>query len=555
MTDLLVAEIDHSALAHNTRILKAAAGGGKLMAVVKANAYGHGAVEVAQTVLASGADELGVATLTEAQELIAAGISAPILCWIWSPEEDFMPALAAGVQLGVSSRAHLQAIIDSGAASILGAAPQVTAVVDTGLNRSGVRVTGPDWQEYVTELATAHQSGAVNVTGGFSHLACADDVENPANDAQADEFRAAIADLESAGLTGLTRHLSNSPATLTRPDLNFDMVRPGVAFYGMEPVPGQSFGLQPVLSLSAKILIVKKLKAGQSVSYSHTWTAPRDTTVAVVPFGYADGMPRALSGRFEVAIDGVRYPQVGRVCMDQFVIDLGPDSTVTPGQRAWLIGDGSHGEWTATQVAEAIDTIHYEVLTMLRGRVERRHKNRFANREFPAHGEVVLPTADDMREFGAWLGSALQAGDLVVLDGPLGAGKTTLTQGIAAGMQVQGRVTSPTFTIARVHHPEAGADAGAAAPSLVHVDAYRLFGEEGPDSGAEAATGATTGASAGASALDQLDALDLDTDLMDCVVVAEWGAGLVEQLSDNYLLVEIDRSAQDDSRRVAWRRN
>ena len=163
---------------------------------------------------------------------------------------------------------------------------------------------------------------------------------------------------------------------------------------------------------------------------------------------------------------------------------------------------------------------------------------------FPDSGERVLPTAEDMRAFGEELGAALVAGDLVILDGPLGAGKTTLTQGIAAGMNVRGRVTSPTFTIAR-HHRSLGGG-----PDLVHVDAYRLFGEEGPDTG-EAGGASSAG---GLDALDALDSLDLDTDLEACVVVAEWGAGLVEQLSDSHLLVSIDRSAADDSRKVAWRR-
>ncbi len=159
---------------------------------------------------------------------------------------------------------------------------------------------------------------------------------------------------------------------------------------------------------------------------------------------------------------------------------------------------------------------------------------------FPDSGERVLPTAEDMRAFGEEFGAALVAGDLVILDGPLGAGKTTLTQGIAAGMDVRGRVTSPTFTIARHHRGLGGG------PDLVHVDAYRLFGEEGPES--ESASGR------GLDALDALDSLDLDTDLEACVVVAEWGAGLVEQLSDSHLLVSIDRSAADDSRKVTWRR-
>ncbi|KKO82323.1 ATP-binding protein [Corynebacterium xerosis] len=164
---------------------------------------------------------------------------------------------------------------------------------------------------------------------------------------------------------------------------------------------------------------------------------------------------------------------------------------------------------------------------------------------FPDSGERVLPTAEDMRAFGEELGAALVAGDLVILDGPLGAGKTTLTQGIAAGMDVRGRVTSPTFTIARHHRGLGGG------PDLVHVDAYRLFGEEGPGGEGDGAGGAAAG---GLDALDALDSLDLDTDLEACVVVAEWGAGLVEQLSDSHLLVSIDRSAADDSRKVTWRR-
>lgn len=151
---------------------------------------------------------------------------------------------------------------------------------------------------------------------------------------------------------------------------------------------------------------------------------------------------------------------------------------------------------------------------------------------FPASGERVLPTAQDMRDFGAELGATLAAGDVVILDGPLGAGKTTLTQGIAAGMNVRGRVTSPTFTIAREHRSTVGG------PDLVHVDAYRLFGEEGP-----AADGGAADGGSGMAALDALDSLDLDTDLEECVVVAEWGAGLVEQLSDSHLLVTIDREA------------
>lgn len=156
---------------------------------------------------------------------------------------------------------------------------------------------------------------------------------------------------------------------------------------------------------------------------------------------------------------------------------------------------------------------------------------------FPSTGERVLATAEDMRAFGAELGAALAAGDVVILDGPLGAGKTTLTQGIAAGMGVRGRVTSPTFTIAREHRSTVGG------PDLVHVDAYRLFGEEGPSADDEEASGRASGMASGTAALDALDSLDLDTDLEDCVVVAEWGAGLVEQIADSYLLVSIDREA------------
>ncbi|MGK8520510.1 alanine racemase [Nocardia asteroides] len=358
--------IDLDAVAHNVRILREHAGDAAVMAVVKADGYNHGAVEVGRAALAAGAAELGVTTVAEAVQLRAAGITAPILCWLHNTDTDFAAAVAADVEIGVSSPAHLRAV--AAAARRVGRPATVTLKVDTGLNRNGV--SPAEYQEVLTALRALVDEQAVRFRAIFSHLAHADEPEHPNNDAQRARFLDAIATAKEHGLEPELVHIANSAATLTRPDLAFDLVRPGIAVYGLSPVPGDDFGLRPAMTFQARVALVKRVAAGEGVSYGHQWIAPHDTTVALIPAGYADGVFRPLSGRFDVWLGGARRRNVGRVCMDQFVVDLGDNATgVREGDTAILFGARPHAQdW-----ADLLGTIHYEVVCSPRGRVTRRY--------------------------------------------------------------------------------------------------------------------------------------------------------------------------------------
>ena len=363
--------VDLDAIAHNVRTLRAQAGSAAMMVVVKADAYNHGAVAVAQTALAAGARELGVTTVGEALALRAAGVDAPILSWLNTSDADFGAAIRADVEIGVSSVGHLAAV--AAAAREAGAPATVTIKVDTGLNRNGASPT--EFPLVLDALGELTRDGVVRLRGMFSHLALADEPHNPVVDRQRTRFLDAVAEAKRRGLEPELIHLANSAATLTRPDLHFDMVRPGIAVYGLSPVPELgSFGLVPAMTLTARVALVKRVAAGEGVSYGHEWIAPHDTTVALLPVGYADGIPRALGGRFDVLLGGQRRPAIGRVCMDQFVVDLGPDGGgVSEGDTAVLFGTGEGGEPTAGEWAHTLGTIHYEVVTGIRGRIERRY--------------------------------------------------------------------------------------------------------------------------------------------------------------------------------------
>ncbi|MEU8896930.1 alanine racemase [Nocardia sp. NPDC048505] len=358
--------IDLDAIAHNVRILREHAGDAGVMAVVKADGYNHGAVEVGRAALAAGAAELGVTTVGEAVALRHAGITAPILCWLNNSDADFGAAIAADIEIGVSSAAHLRSV--ARAARTLGRQATVTLKVDTGLNRNGIAPA--EYPQVLAELRTLVDEQVVRLRALFSHLAHADEPEHPFLDVQRDRFLAAIATAKSHGLEPELVHLANSAATLTRPDLAFDLVRPGIAMYGLSPVP-DDFGLRPAMTMQARVALVKPVAAGEGVSYGHQWTAPHDTTVALIPAGYADGVFRPLSNRFEVWLGGARRRNVGRVCMDQFVVDLGDnDAGVAEGDTAILFGAGGPHpqEW-----ADLLGTIHYEVVCAPKGRVVRRH--------------------------------------------------------------------------------------------------------------------------------------------------------------------------------------
>ncbi|WP_437126410.1 alanine racemase [Nocardia mangyaensis] len=362
--------IDLDAIAHNVRVLREYAQGAAVMVVVKADGYNHGAVEVARAALGAGAAELGVTTVAEALSLRAAGITAPILCWLNILDADYAAAIAADVEIGVSSLAQLRAV--ERAATVTGRTATVTLKIDTGLNRNGVSTA--EYPQVLTALRALVDARVVRFRAIFSHLAHADEPGHPVLDRQRERFVEAIAQAKEHGLEPELVHLSNSAATLTRPDLHFDLVRPGIAVYGLSPIPELGdFGLRPAMTLQAEVTLVKRVAAGEGVSYGHRWIAPRDTTVALIPAGYADGVFRSLSGRFDVWLGGGRHRNVGRVCMDQFMVDLGDNpGGVRAGDRAVLFGGGA-GHPHALDWARLLDTIDYEIVCSPRGRASRRY--------------------------------------------------------------------------------------------------------------------------------------------------------------------------------------
>ncbi len=362
--------VDLDALRHNVTLLagRAAASGAATMAVVKADGYGHGALPVARAALDAGATWLGSCSLAEALALRAAGITAPILSWLEVAGEDFAPAVEADVDVTASSMRELGHIL--GAGQRAGRTPRVHLKIDTGLSRNGCPAA--EWPDLVEVAAKAQADGHAEIVAVWSHLACADEPGHPSVDLQAGRFQQAYEECTAAGLKPL-RHLANSAATLNRPDLHFDLVRVGIAMYGLNPLPYQE-DLRPVMTFRSSVALTKRVDAGESVSYGQTWTAPRDTNLALVPVGYADGVPRLLSGRLDVWLAGRRRPVVGRVCMDQLVVDCG-DDLVPVGEEVVLFGAGDEGAPTATEWANTLGTIDYEIVTgMYRPRVTRTYR-------------------------------------------------------------------------------------------------------------------------------------------------------------------------------------
>ncbi|GAB3005223.1 alanine racemase [Amycolatopsis acidiphila] len=357
--------IDLAAIRHNVRLLAERPAHAATMAVVKADGYGHGAVPVARAALDGGATWLGACSLAEGLALREAGITAPVFTWLDAPDVDFTPGITADIDLSASSADELARVAD--AAHRAGKRARVHLKIDTGLSRSGAPAYA--WPTLVK--AAAAEPG-IEVVAIWSHLACADEPGHTSIDQQAQRFQTAYDIAREAGLNPL-RHIANSAATLTRPDLHFDLVRPGIAIYGLNPVPQQE-DLRPAMTFRAQVVLTKRIEAGESVSYGQTWTAARDTTLALVPAGYADGVPRTLSGRMEVWLGGRRRPVVGRVCMDQLVVDCGDDEPAV-GSEVVLFGAGANGEPTAREWADTIGTIDYEIVTgMYRPRVRRRYE-------------------------------------------------------------------------------------------------------------------------------------------------------------------------------------
>ncbi|MET9432898.1 alanine racemase [Streptomyces sp. NPDC006551] len=372
------AEIDLGALRANVRTLRArVAPHAQVMAVVKADAYGHGAVRCARAALEAGATWLGTATPHEALALRAAGITeadARVMCWLWTPGDPWADGIEAGLDMSVSGLWALREVVE--AARATGKRARVQLKADTGLGRNGCQPA--DWPQLVGEALKAEGQGLVRITGLWSHFACADEPGHPSIASQLDVFHTMLEYAEKAGVEPEVRHIANSPATLTLPEAHFDLVRPGIAMYGVSPSPElgtpADFGLRPVMSLKASIALVKQVPAGHGVSYGHHYVTEDETHLGLVPLGYADGVPRHASGRGPVLV-GDRVRRVaGRVAMDQFVVDLGRD-TVEPGAEAVLFGPGDRGEPTAEDWAVAADTIAYEIVTRIGARVPRVYLN------------------------------------------------------------------------------------------------------------------------------------------------------------------------------------
>lgn len=362
--------VDLAAIRHNVETLRAAAPGTQLMAVVKADGYGHGLVPSARAALAGGATWLGTAQHGEAVALRDAGISARLFTWLHVPGTDFGAALSRDVDLGVSTTWALDEI--ASAAQVLGRPARIHLKVDTGLARGGA--FGADFDRLVADARRYEREGVVTVVGVWSHLVSSDVPDAPVTSAQLLVFGEAVRTAEAAGCRLEVRHLANSAATLTAPRTHYDLVRPGIAAYGLTPVPAVAssvdLGLVPAMTVTARLAGVKRVPAGQGVSYGHAYTTATETVLGLVPMGYADGIPRNASNVGPLAVAGARHTIAGRVCMDQVVVDLGPGSTATAGDEVVLFGADPAGP-TAQDWADATGTISYEIVTRIGPRVPR----------------------------------------------------------------------------------------------------------------------------------------------------------------------------------------
>lgn len=370
------AVIDLAAIRANVRALAARAGSAQVMAVVKADGYGHGIEATARAALAGGATWLGVAQLGEALALRTTGVDARMLTWLYAPGAPIGAALEADVDVSVAAPWALVEVLD--AARATGRTARIHLKVDTGLGRGGAMPR--DLDALLVAALGAQAEGLCSVVGVWSHLAWADAPDHPTVLAQAQVFADAVALAERRGARLEVRHLANSAATLTNPAMHFDLVRPGLAVVGLSPVPQigdpAHFGLTPAMRLEASLILAKEVDAGQGVSYAHAYTTTEPTVLGVVPLGYADGVPRHASGTARawggpVQVGGRRLGVAGRVCMDQFVLDLGHDANEVAGDTVVLFGSGADGEPTAEDWAAAAGTISYEIVTRVGARVPR----------------------------------------------------------------------------------------------------------------------------------------------------------------------------------------
>jgi len=357
--------VDLGAITGNVAALCEQVRGSQVMAVVKADGYGHGMVPAARAAQAGGASWLGVADLVEAVALRQAGITGPVLCLMTFGD----PAEAIGREVDVTAGSVAFVAKVEAAAVAAGTPARLHLKADTGLSRGGA--TPADWPAVVETALAAQARGAVRVVGLWSHFACADIPGHPSVAAQLAAFADAVVSAEKAGVTPEVRHIANTAAALTVPESRLDLVRFGGACYGLSTLPGGAPSwLRPAMTLRARLAMVKRVPAGVGVSYGHRYVTSRETTLGLVPLGYADGVPRTATGQRLVSARGRRWPIAGTVCMDQFVVDFG-DEPAAAGDEVVLFGPGDDGEPTAQEWGETLGTISYEVATGVGARVPR----------------------------------------------------------------------------------------------------------------------------------------------------------------------------------------
>ena len=368
--------IDLGAIRENIKYLMAKSGKPAL-AVVKADGYGHGLLPVAKSALSAGASWLGVALLEEAKALRQGGINAPIIAWLTPVTDDFASAISEDIDIAIPSLAHLEAI--TSAARSLGKCARVHLEVDTGMSRGGAL---NEWSELVSSAKSYQDSGLIKVIGIWSHFARADEAGHEFNNKQLENFKSAVAEAKSVGITPEVIHLSNSAAAINDADSHFDLLRLGIAIYGLSPDfshmgSSEKLNLKPAMSIRARIHLVKDIPAGSQVGYGGSAITKVDTKLGVIAMGYSDGIPRNANSSAGVLVGNKRAPIIGRVSMDQFVVDLGRDSSAKAGDWAYIIGSNpsdsytSASSYTADSWASASATINYEIVTRIAARVKR----------------------------------------------------------------------------------------------------------------------------------------------------------------------------------------
>ena len=335
-----------------------------VMAVVKADAYGHGLINSSQAALLGGAQWLGVALLSEAIEIRKAGIAAPLLAWLTPPGADFESAIKNDIDLSISSIQQLQEIY---AASLrVGLIARVHLKVDTGMSRSGAL---DEFPELVSELNRLTSANEIELVGSWSHFACADEPAHPLNAEQIKRFNSALEYMNDENLNPGIRHIANSSAIIGLPEARFDLVRAGLIIYGLSPtnIPPKNLSLKPAMELRARLLLVKEIPRGATVGYGATVQVTKETKIGIVTFGYADGLPRSTDGSAYFLHNNLPAHLIGRVSMDQCAIDLGIDSSAKAGDEVTIFGE----KLLVNELAKAAGTISYEIVSGIGSRTPR----------------------------------------------------------------------------------------------------------------------------------------------------------------------------------------